>query len=60
MTRLANKQVSLLNGLLEDFKGDPELIREAGADFFETLADEDVQVRIPMITDPRGVLKNYR
>jgi len=39
---------------------DPESLGEAGVAFTETLAENDTRVRIPMITDPRGVdLKCY-
>ena len=39
---------------------DPESLGEAGVAFTEKLAENDTRVRIPMITDPRGVdLKCY-
>jgi len=39
---------------------DPESLGEAGVAFTEKLAENDTRVRIPMITDPRGVdLKRY-
>ena len=39
---------------------DPESLGEAGVAFVENLAETDVKVRVPMITDPRGVdLKYY-
>ena len=34
---------------------DPESLGEAGVAFTEKLAENDTRVRIPMITDPRGV-----
>ena len=34
---------------------DPESLGEAGVTFTEKLAENDTRVRIPMITDPRGV-----
>jgi len=39
---------------------DPESLGEAGVAFIEKLAENDTRVRIPMITDPRGVdLERY-
>ena len=38
---------------------DPESLGEAGVAFVENLAETDVKVRVPMITDPRGVDLNY-
>ena len=39
---------------------DPESLGEAGVAFTEKLAENDTRVRIPMITDPRGVdLERY-
>ena len=38
---------------------DPESLGEAGVAFTEKLAEADTRVRIPMITDPRGVDLNY-
>ena len=39
---------------------DPEALGEAGGAFTEKLAENDTRVRIPMITDPRGVdLERY-
>ena len=38
---------------------DPESLGEAGVAFTEKLAETDTRVRIPMITDPRGVDLNY-
>ena len=38
---------------------DPESLGEAGVAFAEKLAETDVKVRVPMITDPRGVDLNY-
>jgi Uncharacterized conserved protein len=38
---------------------DPESLGEAGVAFTEKLAEADTLVRIPMITDPRGVDLNY-
>ena len=38
---------------------DPESLGEAGVAFTEKLAETDIKVRIPMITDPRGIDLNY-
>lgn len=38
---------------------DPESLGEAGVTFFEGLAKGDARVRVPMITDPRGVDLDY-
>ena len=38
---------------------DPESLGEAGVAFTENLAETGTRVRIPMITDPRGVDLNY-
>lgn len=38
---------------------DPESLGEAGVAFAEKLAETDIRVCIPMITDPRGVDLNY-
>ncbi|OED38147.1 hypothetical protein AB833_20935 [Chromatiales bacterium (ex Bugula neritina AB1)] len=38
---------------------DPESVGEAGVAFLENLANQGARVRIPMITDPRGVDLSY-
>ncbi len=38
---------------------DPESIGVAGVEFFENLVKMNAKVRVPMITDPRGVDLNY-
>ena len=38
---------------------DPESVGDPGVEFLENLVDQNAQVRIPMITDPRGVDLNY-
>ena len=38
---------------------DPESVGEIGVEFLEKLADQNGSVKIPMITDPRGVDLNY-
>ena len=38
---------------------DPESIRFAGVKFFENLVKMNAKVRVPMITDPRGVDLDY-
>ncbi len=39
--------------------GDAEAVGDAGATFLEGLADSGARVRIPMLTDPRGVDLSY-
>ena len=38
---------------------DPESIGVAGVEFFENLVKMNAKVRVPMITDPRGVDLDY-
>ncbi len=38
---------------------DPESVGDAGVAFMENLANQGARVRVPMLTDPRGVDLNY-
>ena len=38
---------------------DPESVGDPGVEFLEQLVTQNARVRIPMITDPRGVDLNY-